>query len=190
MKSSAVLKPPWALERWIRNRICRWRSGRLTRCRRRRLAEQHKTQAAIQLLQTALRTWRGTSITDRLQKNINVLTLQGKPAPLLRETEWIGAKPAALAALRGKVVLLFFWAHWCADCKAEGPVIAKLASELAPQRPGRDCSDETLRLHGGRRPRARFQGNQFYREGLFEILFEYSQCGRSGGHRATSSASA
>ena len=50
--------------------------------------------------------------------------------PLLRETEWIGKKPAAPAALRGKVVLLFFWAHWCADCKAEAPVLAKLGSEL------------------------------------------------------------
>ena len=27
-------------------------------------------------------------------------------------------------------MLLFFWAHWCGDCKAEGPVIARLSSEF------------------------------------------------------------
>lgn len=30
-------------------------------------------------------------------------------------------------------MLLFFWAHWCGDCKAEAPIITQLRSEFAPQ---------------------------------------------------------
>jgi thiol-disulfide isomerase/thioredoxin len=35
------------------------------------------------------------------------------------------------AQLKGSPVLLFFWAHWCADCKAEAPIITQLRSEFA-----------------------------------------------------------
>jgi thiol-disulfide isomerase/thioredoxin len=28
---------------------------------------------------------------------------------------------------------LFFWAHWCVDCKAEVPVITRLRQEFAPE---------------------------------------------------------
>lgn len=97
------------------------------------LNADHKKSEAVQLLESEMRKWHGTSIVSRLQKNLNLLTLQGKPMPPLHEAEWIGPKPAALAALRGKVLLLFFWAHWCADCKADAPIIAKIAHDYAPQ---------------------------------------------------------
>lgn len=95
------------------------------------LNQQHKKSEAVQLLENQMRRWHGTSIVSRLQKNLNLLTLQGKPMPALRETEWLGPKPASLVSLRGKVLLLYFWAHWCSDCKADAPIVAKLAQEFA-----------------------------------------------------------
>jgi cytochrome c biogenesis protein CcmG/thiol:disulfide interchange protein DsbE len=74
-----------------------------------------------------------TSIRARLQKNLNQLTLVGQPAPPLQVTQYLGTKPPTLASLKGSPVLLFFWAHWCVDCKAEVPVIARLRQEFAPE---------------------------------------------------------
>jgi thiol-disulfide isomerase/thioredoxin len=96
------------------------------------LRSQHKLSEAIQLLQTAVRKYHGTSLVERLQKNINLMTLEGKRMPPLRATEWIGAKGNP-AAWQGKVMLLLFWAHWCSDCKIQVPVIAKLAAEFEPK---------------------------------------------------------
>jgi thiol-disulfide isomerase/thioredoxin len=97
------------------------------------LSSQNQTPQAVLLLRQALRTYGETSIRARLQKNLNLLTLLGKPAPALAVSEYLGAKPRPLTDLKGSVVLLFFWAHWCSDCKAEAPIIARLQSELPPR---------------------------------------------------------
>lgn len=95
-------------------------------------ARGQRTQAAA-VLQAAVRTYGNTSIRARLQKNLNLLSLQGKTAPALKSDDSLGGKLPAEAQLKGSPVLLFFWAHWCGDCKAEAPIITQLRSEFAPK---------------------------------------------------------
>ena len=93
------------------------------------LAARGEPAKAVALLRRSLATYRNTSIQARLQKNLNVLGLAGQPAPPLKIAEYLGPKPVSLAQMSGSPVLLFFWAHWCGDCKAEGPIMARLSSE-------------------------------------------------------------
>jgi thiol-disulfide isomerase/thioredoxin len=96
-------------------------------------AARNERSEAIAFLERELRTYRDTSLSKRIQKNINLLTLEGHPAPALEPSEWIGAPPPALTDLKGKVVVLFFWAHWCPDCKIQGPILATLRDRYRSQ---------------------------------------------------------
>lgn len=89
------------------------------------LASRGQISEALDYLRGQLKTWSGTSLYERIRKNINLLTLEGKAAPPL--------EGVSLAALRGRPVLLFFWAHWCPDCKADVPIIAAVEKKFASQ---------------------------------------------------------
>jgi len=89
------------------------------------LAARGQTAEAVTFLQDQLKAWGGTSIHERIQKNINLLSLEGKPAPKLEGVN--------LAAYKGRPVLLFFWAHWCPDCKADVNIIASVEKRFRPK---------------------------------------------------------
>jgi cytochrome c biogenesis protein CcmG/thiol:disulfide interchange protein DsbE len=93
------------------------------------LAATGQRASAILALQDALKRYRDTPIRPRIQKNIHLLSLEGKPAPAFTATEFLGSP---MRALKGHPTLLFFWAHWCPDCKAEAPIIADLARSYGP----------------------------------------------------------
>ena len=93
------------------------------------MAAEGQRQEAIQYLRDELTHFASTSIATRIHKNINLLSLEGKIAPPLKETQYLGSKPQPLAALKGRPVIVFFWSHWCVDCKAEAPILARLKRE-------------------------------------------------------------
>ncbi|HYZ82873.1 MAG TPA: TlpA disulfide reductase family protein [Bryobacteraceae bacterium] len=94
-------------------------------------AARGERDQAVMYLRDELKRYYNTSIRTRIQKNINLLSLEGKPAPELETKQWLGTKPGTLASYRGKPVLLFFWAHWCSDCKRQMPLIHQVRKEYA-----------------------------------------------------------
>ncbi len=65
--------------------------------------------------------------TDRAAKaakgQLKSLKMLGKDAPELEISEWVGEDLGSLASLRGKNVVIVFWATWCPACKRTMPSI-------------------------------------------------------------------
>lgn len=70
---------------------------------------------------------------ENSEHRFEVTEMHGQKAPSLALTEWQNTKPLTLNDLKGKVVVLDFWATHCAECLASVPKLNSLAAKYADQ---------------------------------------------------------
>ena len=92
-----------------------------------RLQRTKGKQAASELVRAEIARYSGpTAFLSRLHKRLDMLTLEGTPAPEWVTEDFVGERPPTLASLRGKPVVLFLWAEGCGDCKAQAASLARV----------------------------------------------------------------
>ena len=95
------------------------------------LARRGNKKRAIAFLDEQLkRSAEPAALRSRIYKRRNLLSLEGAPAPEVVTEESLTPNPPTLASLRGHPVLIFGWAQWCGDCKAQAAALGRVRARF------------------------------------------------------------
>ncbi len=98
------------------------------------LAKRQNRKRAVAFLDEQLGRFRQpVALRSRIYKRRNMLSLEGAAAPELSTEESLTPNPPTLASLRGHPVLLFGWAQWCGDCKAQAAALGRIRAKFEPR---------------------------------------------------------
>ena len=75
----------------------------------------------------------GAPVTPELLKTLDLSRYSPDTKPPEFSGRTLEGETVALAGLRGRVVLLNFWASWCLECRPEMPMFEQLHREFAPR---------------------------------------------------------
>jgi thiol-disulfide isomerase/thioredoxin len=101
----------------------------------RKAAAMDLYKATLASLETTFLDKSQRSDAERRFKNRSLhYSLLGTTAPeFVRIDKWFPRSPASLTQFRGKVVLIDFWATWCAPCFDAYPALREWKETLGPQ---------------------------------------------------------